>query len=285
MVHTVGIVLHPQRDSAPALETILKWAGNHGASVLGLADDIARIDCNAIPVDPETLASKSTIMVSLGGDGTMLRSMRLAAGTKTAVLGVNLGKLGYLAEIDVEDLPWALSAIDNRQYTLEERLAVRTTLPDGREVTAFNDIALVRVPGDGSAAIGVAILGVPFVRYAADAVIVATPTGSTAYAFSAGGPIVSPNLEGILVVPSSPHSSYNRALMLSVDETLSLDVLERSGRLAVEVDGGVATYVGPGDRLDINAVPGAARVIRLGHTTFSERARRKLRVTGSAEVD
>jgi NAD+ kinase len=285
MVHTVGIVLHPQRDSATALETILKWAGNHGASVLGLADDIARIDCNAIPVDPETLASKSTIMVSLGGDGTMLRSMRLAAGTKTAVLGVNLGKLGYLAEIDVEDLPWALSAIDNRQYTLEERLAVRTTLPDGREVTAFNDIALVRVPGDGSAAIGVAILGVPFVRYAADAVIVATPTGSTAYAFSAGGPIVSPNLEGILVVPSSPHSSYNRALMLSVDETLSLDVLERSGRLAVEVDGGVATYVGPGDRLDVNAVPGAARVIRLGHTTFSERARRKLRVTGSAEVD
>ncbi|GIF78073.1 NAD(+)/NADH kinase [Asanoa siamensis] len=285
MVHTVGIVLHPQRDSAPAMETILKWAGNHGASVLGLADDIARIDCNAIPVDPETLADKSNILVSLGGDGTMLRSMRLAAGTKTPVLGVNLGKLGYLAEIDVDDLPWALSAIDNRQYSLEERLAIRSTLPEGREVTAFNDIALVRVPGDGSAAIGVRILGVPFVRYAADAVIVATPTGSTAYAFSAGGPIVSPNLEGVLVVPSSPHSSYNRALMLSVDETLSLDVLERSGRLAVEVDGGVATYVGPGDRIDVNAVPGAARVIRLGHTTFSERARRKLRVTGSAEVD
>ncbi|MEV0718577.1 NAD(+)/NADH kinase [Asanoa sp. NPDC050611] len=285
MVHTVGIVLHPQRDSAPAMETILQWAGTHGASVLGLADDIARIDCNAIPVDPETLASKANILVSLGGDGTMLRSMRLAAGTKTPVLGVNLGKLGYLAEIDVDDLPWALSAIDNMQYTLEERLAIRSTLPEGREVTAFNDIALVRVPGDGSAAIGVRILGVPFVRYAADAVIVATPTGSTAYAFSAGGPIVSPNLEGVLVVPSSPHSSYNRALMLSVDETLSLDVLERSGRLAVEVDGGVATYVGPGERIDVNAVPAAARVIRLGHTTFSERARRKLRVTGSAEVD
>ncbi|MEV4620266.1 NAD(+)/NADH kinase [Asanoa sp. NPDC049573] len=285
MVHTVGIVLHPQRDSAPAMETILQWAGSHGASVLGLADDIARIDCNAIPVDPETLADKANILVSLGGDGTMLRSMRLAAYTKTPVLGVNMGKLGYLAEIDVEDLPWALSSIDGRKYTLEERLAVHTTLPDGRDVTAFNDIALVRVPGDGSAAIGVGILGVPFVRYAADAVIVATPTGSTAYAFSAGGPIVSPNLEGVLVVPSSPHSSYNRALMLSVDETLSLDVLERSGRLAVEVDGGVATYVGPGDKLEINAVPGAARVIRLGHTTFSERARRKLRVTGSAEVD
>lgn len=285
MVHTVGIVLHPQRDSAGAIETIMKWAGSHGASVLGLADDIARIDCSAVPVDAETLATKSTLVVSLGGDGTMLRSMRLVAGTQTAVLGVNLGKLGYLAEIDVDDLPWALSAIDARKYTLEERLAVRSTLPEGNEVTAFNDIALVRVPGDGSAAIGVRILGVPFVRYAADAVIVSTPTGSTAYAFSAGGPIVSPRLEGVLVVPSAPHSSYNRALMLSVDETLSLDVLERSGRLAVEVDGGVATYVGPGDRIDIEAVPGAARVIRLGHTTFSERARRKLRVTGSAEVD
>ncbi|MDG4824020.1 NAD(+)/NADH kinase [Asanoa sp. WMMD1127] len=285
MVHTVGIVLHPQRDSATAIETILQWANGHGASVLGLADDIARIDCSAIPVDAETLATKANLLVSLGGDGTMLRSMRLAAGTKSPVLGVNLGKLGYLPEIDVDELPWALSAIDNRQFSLEERLAIRSRLPNDKEVTAFNDIALVRVPGDGSAAVGVRILGVPFVRYAADAVIVATPTGSTAYAFSAGGPIVSPRLEGMLVVPSSPHSSYNRALMLSVDETVTLDVLERSGRLAVEVDGGVATYVGPGDRIDVNAVPAAARVIRLGHTTFSERARRKLRVSGSAEVD
>jgi len=285
MVRTVGLVLHPQRDSATAIDTIFGWAGSHGASVLVLADDIARIECAATPVDAETLAAKSDLLVSLGGDGTMLRSMRLVAGTATAVLGVNLGKLGYLAEIDVEDLPWALSAIDARQYTLEERLAVRTTLPEGQEVTAFNDIALVRVPGDGSAAVGVRILGVPFVRYAADAVIVSTPTGSTAYAYSAGGPIVSPRLEGVLVVPSSPHSSYNRALMLSIDETVSLDILERSGRLAVEVDGAVATYVAPGDRLDIDAVPGAARVIRLGHTTFSERARRKLRVSGSAEVD
>jgi len=101
LVH--ALVLHPQRDSAPALDTILQWAGNHGASVLGLADDIARIDCNAIPVDPETLAAKSNILVSLGGDGTMLRSMRLAAYTKTGVLGVNLGHVGFLAEAEVDE--------------------------------------------------------------------------------------------------------------------------------------------------------------------------------------
>ena len=116
------------------------------------------------------------------------------------MLGVNLGRLGFLAEIDVDELPAALSAIDGHQFTVEPRMAVRTTLPDGRPVTAFNDIALVRIPGDGSAAIDITVGGKPFVRYAADAVIVATRTGSTAYSFSAGGPIVSPTVEAILVV-------------------------------------------------------------------------------------
>ena len=122
-------------------------------------------------------------------------------------------------------------------------------------------------------------------RYAADAVIVATPTGSTAYSFSAGGPIVSPNVDGLLVAAAAAHSSFNRALLLSLDEELVLQVLPSSGRLAVEVDGIVAGYVYARDTLPIACTRAAARVVRLGGTTFYERARRKLRVKGSAEVD
>jgi NAD+ kinase len=285
MVHTVGLVLHPQRDSSPAIETIINWATARKVTVLGLPDEVGRIDCSAVSVDVPELVERAALLVSLGGDGTMLRSMRLIAGRETPVLGVNLGRLGFLAEIDVDELPSALTAIDGHQFTVEPRMAVRTTLPGGQEVLAFNDIALVREPGHGSAAVGISTLGHPFVRYAADAVIVATPTGSTAYSFSAGGPIVSPTVEGILVVPAAAHSSFNRALVLSADEALTLDLLPSSGRLAVEVDGGVAGWVEAGDSMVVTAVRAAAKVVRLGYTTFYERTRRKLRVNGSAEVD
>jgi NAD+ kinase len=212
----------------------------------------------------------------------MLRAMRLADGQRAPVLGVNLGKLGFLAEVDVPDLPDALSAIDARDYTVEPRLAV-DSLVAGERVTAFNDIAVVRVPG-GTAAVSLVVGGQPFVSYAADAVVVATPTGSTAYSFSAGGPIVSPAVEALLVTPAAPHSAYNRGLVLSVTDTVTLEVLPGSGQLAVEVDGQVAGYLGPGDTLEIDARPAAARVVRLGRTTFYQRARRKLRIADSAEI-
>jgi NAD+ kinase len=126
--------------------------------------------------------------------------------------------------------------------------------------------------------------GRPFVSYAADAIVVATPTGSTAYSFSAGGPIVSPAVEALLVTPAAPHSAYNRGLVVSVGDQLTLNVLPTSGRLAVEADGNVAAEVEPGDRIELQPRPGAARVVRLGHTTFYERVRRKLRLADSAEI-
>jgi NAD+ kinase len=285
MIGTVGLVLHPRRDSKVAMDTILEWAKGHRATVLGLPDEVDRIDCAAVAVAPAALVERSDLLVSLGGDGTMLRTMRLGCGTTTPVLGVNVGRLGFLAEIDVVDLPSALSSIDAHRYSVEPRMAIASTLPAGTPMVAFNDIAMVRIPGDGLAAVAVSVAGHPFIRYAADAVIVATSTGSTAYSFSAGGPIVSPNVEGLLVVPSSAHSAFNRALVLSADEEVTLDLLPTSGQLAVEVDGNIAGQLGPGDRITVKAVRSAGHVVRLGTTTFYQRARRKLRVNDSAEVD
>jgi NAD+ kinase len=282
-MHSAGLVLHPRRDSAAAVEAVLGWAGHRNIEILGIADEIVRLNCAAIGVTPEELGRRSDLVVSLGGDGTMLRAMRLADGQRAPVLGVNLGKLGFLAEVDVPDLPSALSAIDDHQFTVEPRLAVDAVL-EGRRITAFNDIAVVRVPGDGSAVVAVHVGGQQFVSYSADAVIVATPTGSTAYSFSAGGPITSPSVEALLVTPAAPHSAYSRGIVLSVHDEVTLELLPTSGRLAVEVDGQVEGYVSPGDRLDLHARPSAARVVRLGMTTFYQRARRKLRLTDSAEI-
>jgi NAD+ kinase len=282
-MHSAGLVLHPQRDSADAVAAVLGWAAKRDIEILGIEGEIVRLNCAAIPVTPEELGRRADLVVSLGGDGTMLRAMRIADGQRAPVLGVNLGKLGFLAEVDVPDLSDALTAIDDHEFSIEPRLAVDAVL-GGRTVTAFNDVAVVRVPGDGSAVVAVRVGGQPFVSYAADAVVVATPTGSTAYSFSAGGPITSPSVEALLVTPAAPHSAWSRGVVLSVHDTVELDILPTSGRLAVEVDGGVAGYVGPGDRIELRARPGAARVVRLGHTTFYQRARRKLRLTDSAEI-
>lgn len=288
-MRTVGLVLHPQRDSAEAVNAVLDWAMRRDIQVLGIGDEIVRLRCAAAAVTPEEIGPRSDLIVSLGGDGTMLRAMRLADGLHAPpdhiapVLGVNLGKLGFLAEIDVPDLPAALSAVDARDYSVEPRLAVDAVV-SGKEVTAFNDIAVVRYPGQGSAKVAVRVANNPFVSYAADAVVVATPTGSTAYSFSAGGPIVNPSVEALLVTPASPHSAYSRGLVLSVTDALALDILEGSGELAVEVDGQVEGRVVEGDRLDLRPRPAAARVVRFGRTTFYQRARRKLRLTDSAEI-
>jgi NAD+ kinase len=282
-MHTVGMVLHPQRDSAEAVNAVLEWAERRSIKVLGIVDEIARLRCAAIAVTAGELGRRSDLIVSLGGDGTMLRAMRLADKQRAPVLGVNLGKLGFLAEIDVPELPEALTAVDAHEFSLEPRLAVDAVVGD-KTVTAFNDVAVVRYPGQGGGQIAVRVDDQPFIGYAADALVVATPTGSTAYSFSAGGPIVTPSVEALLVTPASPHSSFNRGLVLSVNDTLSLDILPGSGDLAVEVDGEVAAQVKAGDRIDLRGRPGAARVVRLGRTTFYERARRKLRVTDSAEI-
>jgi NAD+ kinase len=213
----------------------------------------------------------------------MLRALRLAQQHSRPVLGVNLGRLGFLAEVDMDHLDDALSAVDAHQFTVESRAAVICNVCEPA-LTAFNDVALVRVPGNKVAAVEVVVDGQVFVRYAADAVVIATPTGSTAYSFSAGGPIVSPTVDGLLVIPAAPHSTFNRAIMLSSSEHLELRVLSSSGELAVEVDGIVRGRARAGDVLSFRTVPDAGRLVRLGQTTFYERARRKLQVSGSAEA-
>ncbi len=276
-------MLHPERDCGGAVASVLDWADRRRIRVLGIADELRRLACTAEEVTAEELREQADLLVSLGGDGTMLRAMRLADSQRFPVLGVNLGKLGFLAEVDVPDLPDALSAIDARAFTTEPRLAVDAVIGEA-VITAFNDVAFIRFPGHKTAAVAVRAAGHRFVSYAADAIVVATPTGSTAYSFSAGGPIVSPAVEALVVTPVAPHSAYNRGLVVSCDDQLGLDILPGSGRLAVEADGIAAAEVEPGDRIELVPRPGAARVVRLGRTTFYQRARRKLRLTDSAEI-
>jgi NAD+ kinase len=282
-MHVVGLMLHPERDCSGAVGSVLDWADRRGIQVLGIDSELRRLACSAIPVTGEELRSRADLLVSMGGDGTMLRAMRLADRQRFPVLGVNLGKLGFLAEVDVPDLADALSAIDEHRFTVEPRLAVDAVIGD-QVITAFNDVAFVRFPGQKTAALSVWAGGDRFVSYAADALVVSTPTGSTAYSFSAGGPIVSPAVEALVITPVAPHSAYNRGLVVACDDQLALNILPGSGQLAVEADGILSANIGPGDMIRLIPRPDASRVVRLGRTTFYERARRKLRLADSAEI-
>src|SRR5438105_11069611 len=144
-MHVVGMVLHPERDCSGAVRSILDWAARRNIEVLGIDTEMRRIACTAEAVSAEELRKRADLVVSLGGDGTMLRAMRLADGGRSPVLGVNLGKLGFLAEVDVPELPGALTAIDDNEFTVEPRLALDAIIGD-EVVTAFNDIATVRFP-------------------------------------------------------------------------------------------------------------------------------------------
>jgi NAD+ kinase len=283
LIDTIGLVLHPRRDCGGVIDTIARWARSRDITAIGLADEVRTAGDGIAPADADELSNRADLLVSLGGDGTMLRAMGLAYPRRVPVLGVNLGRLGFLAEIDVPELHPALEAIDAHRFTVEPRSGVLVATR-GRQATAFNDLALARVPGHGMTEVELSVEGHPFVRYRADAVVVATPTGSTAYSFAAGGPIVSPRVEGLLVTPVAPHAAFNRALFLSSGEKLALTVLPLSGEVAVEADGRLVGHLEPGAVVDITVVPEAARVVRLGRTTFYQRAQRKFGLTGSTET-
>jgi NAD+ kinase len=163
-------------------------------------------------------ARACSLVFALGGDGTALRALALAAPAGTPVLGVNFGRLGFLTEVAAEQLEPALRLIDERRATIEDRAALRAELITARGLlgsyAAYNDAVLSRTPGRGPAAVAVQVQGTLFARYACDAVLISTATGSTAYNFAAGGPLVAPQVNAVVVTPVAPHGPFNRSLVV-----------------------------------------------------------------------
>ena len=239
---------------------------------------------NGVPRRPvETLAQGCDAVLALGGDGTMLGALRLAAPHHVPALGVNLGTLGYLTEVDADHLGTALSSLARGEYEVESRAGLVLSAPGVLDPEiAYNDVVLTRVPGRGQAALGLRIDGELLVRYASDGVIVATPQGSTAYAFAAGGPLVSPRARGMIVMPDAPHGLFNRAVVLSDTETLGITTLSRSAPVSIERDGRLLGLADAGTTCDVHVEPDAAWVLRVQPGGFAERARRKLGITDPA---
>ena len=215
----VSLVLHPRRDVQHAIDQVTAWAQRTGTELAAVDD--GRLPAEVRRCEIGELAHGCDLVLALGGDGTMLGGLRLAAPLGVPVLGANLGRLGYLTEVDGEHLPEALEALAAGAYGVEERFVLRAAWKeDGqeREQVAFNDVVLSRVPGRGQALLALRVDGQLLVRYASDGVIAATPIGSTAYSYAAGGPIVSPQTRAMIITPDAPHGLFNRAVVLGAEE-------------------------------------------------------------------
>jgi NAD+ kinase len=281
-IRRLGLVLRPERDLDSVLLRIQAWAAAHDVALAGVEGD-TRLPGEVKRRPEDGLAAECDMVMALGGDGTVLGGLRLAAPHRVPVLGVNLGRLGYLTEVDAAHLDDALSALQRGDYTVEARGGLALAARDGIEAqVAYNDVVLTRVPGRGQAALALRIDGELLARYASDGVIAATPQGSTAYAFAAGGPLVSPRAQGMIVMPDAPHGLFNRAVVLADGERLGIEILSASAPVSIECDGRLLGHAERGAALEIVVLPDAAHVARVQPGGFAERARRKLGITDPA---
>jgi NAD+ kinase len=213
------------------------------------------------------------LAVSLGGDGTMLRTVDLVYETGAAVLGVNVGQMGYLAEVESGDLDPALERVLAGDFEVEERMVLEVVVgsrgPAGGRWWALNEAVIEKVRTGRLVRLEVTINGTFFTTYAADGVIVATPTGSTAYSFSARGPIVSPRHRCLLLTPVSPHMLFDRALVLDADEELHFTVADE-GNVMLTLDGRLTGDLHAGDTVSCTAGPKPARLVTFGPRDFHQ---------------
>jgi NAD+ kinase len=271
----LGLVLHPRSDPTPVVEKITRWARSHHKQVIVDARDAARVPGDVEPVSCDELVEQSDLLLSLGGDGTMLGALRLVAHRRIPVLGVNLGHLGFLVEVQPDELDGALDRLDRGDYTIEEHSAA--VLTDGAgECVAFNDIALASVPGEGSLRALLTINGRPSGHYRCDALVIATPIGSTAYSYAAGGPLVSPMLDALIISPVAPITGVSRPAVISPSEPIGLGLVPDSGLPALQVDGTLVRRMRHGEDLEIRLRAGAGLVIRLDPEGYERRRGVKL---------
>jgi NAD+ kinase len=271
----IGLVLHPRRDDSTVLETLLSWTRRHGARVLVRDGDAPRCPPGVEGVSEEAFAERVHALISVGGDGTMLGALRLVAHRPVPVLGVNLGHLGFLVEIHPEELTSALDRLEADDFTVEQHSALLVR-GAGDDLVGFNDIALVRVPGQGVVEATLSVGGQRMGRFRCDGLVVSTPIGSTAYAYAAGGPVVSPTLDALVIAPLAPMSGIGRPMVVSASEAVRLELEAGSGRVAIEVDGLLVREIGPGDALDVALSPAAGQVVRLDRDRYQRRNQIKL---------
>jgi NAD+ kinase len=281
----VLLLAHTGRDAAREVTlAFCKALTGHGLLVRMLAAEADDLDLDPGSYDPPLeLVGPDTdagadceIAVVVGGDGSILRAAEVTRASGTPVLGVNLGHVGFLAEAESDDVEATIDAIVKRTWTPEDRLALDVrAYRDGELVTrtfALNEASVEKAARERMIEVVVEIDGRPLSRWGCDGVVLSTPTGSTAYNFSAGGPIVWPSVEALLVVPISAHALFARPLVVAPDSVVAVEVIARTDAVGVLwCDGRRAEDLPPGARIEIRRDPRPVTLARLHQAPFTDR--------------
>jgi NAD+ kinase len=279
----VGLVVHTGRDaSLVAASDTARTLHDHGVEVVATAGaDGDPPEVDGVPCrPPDRFADGLDLAVSLGGDGTFLRAAHLCRDAGVPVLGVNLGRLGFLAEVELDDIGPTLRAVVDGSWLVEDRPTLEMELRDPHGVTigtgwALNEVAVDKTERHRLLLMDVHVDGTLFAKVPADALIVATATGSTAYALSAGGPIVSPRLDAVLIVPVAPHSLFDRTFVAAPDEEVRVDLLPDQADSLVSCDGRPPLVAPAGSWVHVRGGGRPVRLARVGVTDFPTLVRRK----------
>jgi NAD+ kinase len=298
---TVLLVVHTGRAEATEVaRRVEKVLGENGIGLRVLAAEavdrgplhLSPDDMRALGVDIEVVnadeqaARGCELVLVLGGDGTFLRAAELARNVEIPVLGVNLGRIGFLAEAEAEAIDTVLDHVINRGYRIEERMTLDVVVRAGGQVIshgwALNEASLEKGPRLGVLGVVLEVDGRPVSAFGCDGVLVSTPTGSTAYAFSAGGPVLWPDLEAILVVPNNAHALFGRPMVTSPDAAIAIEIEADGHDALVFCDGRREMVVPAGARLEVTRCSTSLKWVRLDSAPFTDRLVRKFRlpVTG-----
>ena len=261
-------------EHARTVATDLIRAGFEVRVVADEADDLEVP--GVVPRSDLDAADGAEIVFALGGDGTFLRAAELARPAKAPLLGINLGKVGFLAEAEIDDLDQAVRDVVNRDYTVDERLTldVRAELVPGGQVIeswALNEVSVEKGQRAQMLELLVDVDGRPLSRYGCDGVVCATPTGSTAYAFSAGGPVVWPEVEALVLVPISAHALFSRPLVTAPTSTFTITVDPFTTLAVLCCDGRRVFDLPPGAQVTVQRGDLPVRIVRLRPRPFTDR--------------
>jgi NAD+ kinase len=278
-VRRILVVAHAGRPAAvAAARTVCRQLLDSGLGVRASKQEAADIDVAEVEIvaEGDLPAQDCELVVVIGGDGTILRGAELARPTQTPLLGVNLGHVGFLAEAERDDLDVTVDRVVERSYEVEERLTVDVSVYlDGdliAEGWALNDASVEKAARERMVDLVVEVDGRPLSRWAGDGVVCATPTGSTAYSFSAGGPIVWPEVEALLLAPISAHALFARPLVVSPDSVLAVEVqADTTGSAVLWCDGRRTVDLPRGARVEVRRGRYAVRLARLHIAPFTDR--------------
>lgn len=270
---TVALIVHEMRDDAELhARALAAWLTERGHKLAVLEQNVDELDIEVLVREPDELAADAALVVSLGGDGSMLKAVELAAPHGVPVLGVNFGQLGYLTEVEPPGMIDAVEAALNGSCGIEERMRVQVSVHrvDGSVVDAghaLNEALVERSESGHTVRLGLTIDGEYFISYNADGIIIASPTGSTAYSLSARGPIVAPGHQALIVTAVSPHQLFDRSLVLKPDSTVEVEVLPHR-TAALSLDGRTSVELNPGDRVvcSHSSIPG--RIVSMRNDDF-----------------